>query len=280
MTSTAQPAAPTVSLRHGAEMPVLGLGTWPMDNRETADAVAAAIGAGYRMVDTAENYGNEEGVGEGIRRSGIDRAEIFITSKFNRSWHSVDGVRRAFEDSSRRLGVGYIDLFLIHWPNPGLGQFIEAMKGLDALRADGLIRAAGVSNFKTHHLRALFDAGLVPEVNQVQLDPRHTRTGIRELDAARGIVTESWSPLGRNSGLLDDPLILELAAKYGRTPSQIVLRWHTQLGLVATPKSGNPARLKENIGIFDFTLDDDDLQRVSSLDAGEGGILDSDQFGH
>lgn len=261
-------------------MPVLGLGTWPLDNRETADAVEAAVETGYRLFDTAENYQNEEGLGEGIRRSGIDRAEVFITTKFNKQWHSYDGARQAFDNSAHRLGVDYIDLLLIHWPNPALGGFVEAFRGLEALRADGRVRAVGVSNFKPHHLQALFDAGLIPEVNQIQLDPRHTRPDVRAIDDQHGIITEAWSPLGRDSGLREDPAITALAEKYGKTAAQIVLRWHTQLGLVATPKSANPQRLAENISIFNVELSAEDLRTISALDTGDGGILDSDEFGH
>lgn len=273
-------AAPTIELLSGVSIPVLGLGTWPLDDDEAAEAVEKAVSAGYRLFDTAENYGNEAGVGEGIRRSGIDRDQVFITTKFNQQWHSVDGVRKAFEQSAARLGVDYIDLLLVHWPNPGQDRYVDAVKGLAALREDGLIRAIGVSNFKPTHLQRVLDEGLVPDVNQIQLDPRHTRAESREFHAKHGIVTESWSPLGKGSDLLQDPAVDRLADKYGMTPAQVVLRWHLQLGLVAIPKSANPLRIKQNINLFGFELTQDEVDSLSALDTGDGDITDSDSFGH
>lgn len=273
-------AAPTIELLSGVSMPVLGLGTWPLDDDEAATAVEKAVSVGYRLIDTAENYGNEAGVGEGIRRSGIEREQVFITTKFNRQWHSVDGVRKAFEQSAARLGVDYIDLLLVHWPNPEQNGYVDAVKGLAALREEGLLRAIGVSNFKPDHLQRVLDEGLVPDVNQIQLDPRHTRADSRRFHARHGIVTESWSPLGKGSDLLQDPAVDRLADKYGMTPAQIVLRWHLQLGLVAIPKSANPLRIKQNINLFGFELTPDEVDSLSALDTGDGDITDSDSFGH
>lgn len=273
-------AAPTIELLSGASIPVLGLGTWPLDDDEAATAVEQAVSAGYRLFDTAENYGNEAGVGEGIRRSGIERDAVFITTKFNKQWHSVDGARKAFEQSAARLGVDYIDLLLVHWPNPDQDRYLDAVKGLAALREDGLIRAIGVSNFKPTHLQRVLDEGLVPEVNQIQLDPRHTRPESRHFHGKHGIVTESWSPLGKGGNLLQDPAVDRLADKYGMTPAQIVLRWHIQLGLVAIPKSANPLRIKQNINLFGFELTQDEVESLSALDTGDGEITDSDSFGH
>lgn len=273
-------AAPTIELLSGVSIPVLGLGTWPLDDDEAATAVEQAVSAGYRLFDTAENYGNEAGVGEGIRRSGIERDEVFITTKFNKQWHSVDGVRKAFEQSAARLGVDYIDLLLVHWPNPDQDRYVDAVKGLAALREDALIRAIGVSNFKPTHLQRLLDEGLVPDVNQIQLDPRHTRPESRHFHATHGIVTESWSPLGKGSNLLQDPAVDRLADKYGMTPAQIILRWHIQLGLVAIPKSANPLRIRQNINLFGFELAQDEVESLSALDTGDGDITDSDSFGH
>jgi 2,5-diketo-D-gluconate reductase A len=272
--------APLLDLRNGATIPLLGLGTWPMDNAETAAAVERALGLGYRLIDTAENYGNEAGVGEGVRRSGLPREEVFITTKFNKEWHSYDGVRRAFDAGSGRLGVEYVDLLLIHWPNPGQDRYVEAFKGMAALLEEGLVRAIGTSNFKPAHLQRLFDAGLVPDVNQIQLDPRHTRTDLVELHRGHGIATEAWSPLGRGGSLLREPAIAALADKYNRTPAQIVLRWHTQQGFVAIPKSGRPERLAENLAVFDFSLDDAEVRELSALDTGVADIYDADEFGH
>ncbi|GAB3033295.1 aldo/keto reductase [Parafrigoribacterium mesophilum] len=261
-------------------MPLLGLGTWPMDDEQTAAAVETAIEIGFRLFDTAEQYGNECGVAEGLRRSGIDRDEVFITTKFNRQWHSRRGVRQAFTNAIERLNVDYIDLFTVHWPNPNQGHYVEAVEGLDYLLREGLIRAVGVSNFKPAHLDRLFDVGLVPDVNQLQLDPRHTRNSARALHREYGIATQCWSPLGRDSGLRTERLVLALADKYGRTPSQIILRWHTQQGYSAIPKASSRVHLTENMASFDFDLSTEDLERVSQLDTGEADIYDSDAFGH
>jgi 2,5-diketo-D-gluconate reductase A len=271
---------PTVTLRNGLELPALGMGTWPMDNAQAADAVAAAVEAGYRLFDTAENYGNEAGVGEGIRRSGIARSDVVITTKFNKQWHSRDGVRRAFDASARRLGTEYIDLLLVHWPNPDQDRYVEAVLGLADLLEEGLIRGIGVSNFKPAHLQRLAEAGVIPDLNQIQVDPRHVREASRQANNRLGIVTESWSPLGRDGGLLEDTVVTALAAKYGKTPGQIVLRWHVQQGLVPIPKASSPAHLAENLAVFDFALEETEIADLSALDTGEAGILDSDSFGH
>lgn len=270
----------SIPLLSGASMPLLGLGTWPMDNEQTAAAVAAAIDLGYRLFDTAEQYHNESGVAEGLRRSGIARDDVFITTKFNRQWHSRRGVREAFENAVTRLDTDYIDLFVVHWPNPDDGHFVEAVEGLDSLLRAGQIRAVGVSNFKPAHLDRLFDVGRVPDVNQIQLDPRHTRNAARAVHGEYQIATQCWSPLGRDSGLRGDTVILALAEKYGRTPSQIILRWHTQQGYSAIPKAASRAHLTENLASFDFDLSQEDLALVSALDTGEADIYDSDVFGH
>ncbi|MCG2621951.1 aldo/keto reductase [Arthrobacter sp. I2-34] len=272
--------APVVTLRNGAKMPLLGLGTWPMENAEAAEVVEAALELGYRLIDTAENYANEPGVGVAVKHSSVPREDIFITTKFNKQWHSYDGVEEAFEASARRLGVDYIDLLMVHWPVPEQDRYVDAVAGMTKLLADGRIRALGVSNFKTAHLRRLFDSGLVPDVNQVQLDPLHTRPDIVELHRQHGIVTEAWSPLGRGGALLQEPAVTALAERYGRTPAQIVLRWHTLVGNVAIPKSSHPDRLAENLGIFDFVLTGEELDSLSALNSGETGLLDADVFGH
>lgn len=271
---------PTVTLRNGLELPALGMGTWPMDDAQAADAVATAVETGYRLFDTAENYGNEAGVGEGIRRSGIARSDVVITTKFNKRWHSRDGVRQAFSASAQRLGTDYIDLLLVHWPNPDQDQYVEAVLGLNDLLEEGLIRGIGVSNFKPAHLQRLADAGVIPDLNQIQVDPRHIREESRQANNQLGIVTESWSPLGRDGGLLEDPAVTALAEKYGRTPGQIVLRWHVQQGLVPIPKASSREHLAENLAVFDFALEDSEIAALSALDTGEAGILDSDSFGH
>jgi 2,5-diketo-D-gluconate reductase A len=274
--------APTLTLLHGATIPALGLGTWPLRGADAATAVRTAIEAGYRLVDTAENYRNEDGVGQGIRDSGIDRSEVFVTTKFNREWHSVDGVRRAYEASLQRLGTDYIDMLMVHWPNPDQGRFVDAVRGLNALLAEGSIKAIGVSNFKPSHLREVIGmSGVTPDVNQIQLSPYSTRDTTRAFDAEHGIITESWSPIGGSGdNLRADPLVVGIGEKYGKSATQVVLRWHIQLGLVAIPKSANPGRIAENIDIFDFELSNDEVAAISALDQREADVADSDTTGH
>jgi 2,5-diketo-D-gluconate reductase A len=272
--------APTRLLRGGASIPQLGLGTWPLDDTQAARAVASGIERGYRLIDTAENYGNERGVGEGVRQSGLPRDEIVITSKFNRQWHSVDGARTACEASLKRLGVDYLDLLLIHWPNPDQNAYVEAFEGLVALREAGLVRAIGTSNFKQAHLLRLIDAGFVPEVNQIQLDPRHGRGDLLAFHKLHDIATEGWSPLGQGNDLLSHPVLGEIAEAHGRSPAQIALRWQVQQGIIPIPKSADPARQSANLDVFSFALSDEDMATIATLDEGDGGITDSDRFGH
>lgn len=274
--------APTLPLLRGAQIPALGLGTSPLIGSESTRQVRTALEAGYRLIDTAEKYRNEDAVGQAIRDSGIDRSEIFITTKFNRQWHSVDGVRTTYEASLKRLGVDYIDLLLVHWPNPDQDRYVDALRGLQAILDDGGLRAIGTSNFKPAHLqRVLDETGVTPDVNQIQLSPYSTRTASREYHAAHGIVTESWSPLGASGGeLRNDPVITAIAKDHEKSPTQVVLRWHVQLALVAIPRSSNPGRIAENINIFDFELTDEEMSKISALDRGESMIADSDVVGH
>jgi len=274
--------APTLPLRHGAEIPVLGLGTSPLVGADSVRQVRTALESGYRLIDTAENYHNEDAVGQAIRDIGLNRNEIYITTKFNRRWHDVDGVRQAYEASLRRLGVDYIDLMLVHWPNPDQDRYVEAVQGLQALLDSGGLRAIGTSNFKPAHLqRVLDETGITPDVNQIQLSPYSTRNESREYHAAHDIVTEAYSPLGASSSdLRGDPVITGIAKDHGKSPTQVVLRWHVQLGLVAIPRSSNPGRIAENIDIFDFELTEQDMSKISALDRGESVATDSDVFGH
>jgi 2,5-diketo-D-gluconate reductase A len=274
--------APTLLLRNGAEIPVLGLGTSPLQGTESAKQVRTALEAGYRLIDTAENYRNEDAVGQALRDSGIDRSEVFITTKFNRRWHSVDGVRQAYEASLERLGVDYADLLLVHWPNPDQDRYVDALRGLDALLSDTGLRAIGTSNFKPAHLqRVLDETGITPDVNQIQLSPYSTRNQSRAYHAAHGIVTESWSPLGASGDeLRNDPVITGIAEDHGKSPTQVVLRWHVQLGLVVIPRSSNPGRMAENLDIFDFELTEQEMITIGSLDRGDAVVRDSDEFGH
>jgi 2,5-diketo-D-gluconate reductase A len=274
--------APTLPLRNGAEIPVLGLGTSPLVGADSVRQVRTALESGYRLIDTAENYRNEEAVGQAARDSGIDRSEIFITTKFNRRWHAVDGVRQAYEASLKRLGVDYVDLMLVHWPNPDQDRYVEAVRGLQAVLDNGGLRAIGTSNFKPSHLqRVLDETGITPDVNQIELSPYSTRNESRAYQAAHGIVTESYSPIGASGReLRSDPVITEIARDHGKSPTQVVLRWHIQLGLVAIPRSSNPGRIAENIDIFDFDLTEQQMSKISALDRGESVVTDSDVFGH
>jgi 2,5-diketo-D-gluconate reductase A len=272
---------PTLTLANGVAMPSLGLGTSPMGDRAAEEIVAAALRDGYRLIDTAENYRNEGGVGRGVRASGVDRDEVFVTTKFNERWHGEAEARHAFANAAERLGLAHIDLLLIHWPNPQKDRYVDAWKGLLSLLEEGSVRAIGVSNFKPAHLDRLLEATRVaPHVNQIQLDPTRSRPEERAYHAAHGIVTESWSPIGAGAGLLADPTIVDLARRRSKTPAQIVLRWHVQLGLVPIPKTSKPERLAENRAVFDFELTPADLEELGALDRRDVGVMDSDRFGH
>ena len=276
------PETPTVTLRNGLALPVIGLGTWPLRGAEAAAAVRTALEAGYRLIDTAENYRNEDGVGQGLRDSGVPREDVVITTKFNREWHSVDGVRQAWRASTERLGVDHLDVFMVHWPNPGQDRYVDAVRGLAALLEDGSIRAIGVSNFSPAHLQRLVDeTGLVPDLNQIQLSPYASRKDHRDYHREHGIVTESWSPIGGSGeGLRSDAVVAAIADELGRTPTQVVLRWHVQTGLVAGPKSGDPGRIAENLDVFGFELSPEQLSRINALDRGEVDVADPETFGH
>jgi len=270
---------PAVTLSHGAVMPRVGLGTSPMGDAEAERAVAEALEAGYRLVDTAEAYRNEVGVGRGLK--GAPREELFVTSKFNKQWHSVDGVRTTFEASVERLRIEYLDLLLIHWPNPDQDRYVDAWLGLIELREAGLVRAIGTSNFKPSHLQRVIDeTGVAPEVNQIQLSPLWTKQENRDFHAQYGIVTEAWSPIGRGSDLLERPVVVEIARAHGKRPAQVVLRWDVQLDVVPIPKSANRQRLEQNLALFDFALTDDEMAQLSALDGSGSAPADSDRFGH
>jgi 2,5-diketo-D-gluconate reductase A len=272
---------PTVTLATGVAMPALGFGTSPMGDRQAEAAVADAIRAGYRLIDTAENYRNEAGVGRGIRASGVDRDELFVTTKFNRRWHGEAEARQAWANSAERLGLELIDLLLIHWPNPRQDRYVDAWRGLVGLLEDGKVSAIGVSNFKPVHLDRLLDAtGVAPHVNQIQLDPRISRAQERSYHAGHDIVTESWSPIGAGGDLLAEPTIVDLARSRSKTPAQIVLRWHVQLGLIPIPKTSKPERMPENIDVFDFELSEREMGELATLDGHGEGVVDSDRFGH
>ncbi|MGY3379513.1 2,5-diketo-D-gluconate reductase A [Arthrobacter sp. TE12231] len=270
----------TAELAPGVRIPLIGLGTWPLTGEDAAAAVAQAIGSGYRHIDTAENYANEAAVGEGIRRSGIERSRLFLTTKFNTEWHSRDGVREAFGHAVKRLRTDYLDLFLVHWPNPAQGRFVEACEGLQRLVEEGSIRAWGVSNFKPAHLRLVQAARLKVPVNQVQIDPEHGQPRQLAYHRDHSIQTAAYSPLGRNGAFLSHPAVTGPARDLGKTPAQIVLRWHVQHDRVAVPKSASLDRQRENLDVFTFALSQDQLDAIDALDTGAPPRLDSDTFFH
>jgi 2,5-diketo-D-gluconate reductase A len=275
---------PAIPLNTGATIPQVGLGTWPLDNAQAADTVVAAIEVGYRHVDTATRYGNEAGVGDGIHRSAIARGELFVTTKLDGEFQggdrAIDGLRAALD----RLGTSYVDLLLIHWPLPGRDEYVSTWRTFERLQADGLTRAIGVSNFKPAHLdRLAAETSVVPAVNQIQLSPAITRLEQRAYNAAHGIVTQSWGPLGGERGagsLLAEPAIVDIATRLDRTPAQVVLRWHVQQGLVVIPKSTDPQRLAHNLDVFSFDLSSDDMAALATLDQGPDAGVDSDTTGH
>ena len=274
--------APLIELNDGNRIPQLGLGTWPLDDEQVAAAVVQAVEAGYRHIDTAVKYGNERGVGNGIRASVVDRSELFITTKLDGEFQGHDRAVAGLEGSLKRLGLDYVDLLLIHWPLPGRDQYVSTWQTFERLQAEGKVRSIGVSNFKPAHLeRLMAETDVVPAVNQIQLSPAITRTAEREFHARHGIVTESYSPLGGSGAdLLSAPVLSQLAEKHGKTPGQLVLRWHIQNGLVTIPKTASPERMAENLDVFDFALDPQDLAELSVLDEGPGAGNDSDKTGH
>lgn len=274
--------SPLIKLNDGHSIPQMGLGTWPLDDDQVAAAVVTAVEAGYRHIDTAVKYGNEEGVGNGIRASEVDRSEIFVTTKLDGPFQGQDRAVEGLEGSLRRMKLDYVDLLLIHWPLPARDEFISTWKTFERLQAEGKARSIGVSNFKPAHLeRLLAETDVVPAVNQIQLSPAITRVAEREFNARHGIVTESYSPLGGSgASLLDAPVLAQLGEKYDKTPGQLVLRWHIQNGLVVIPKSGDPERMRENLDVFDFALDPQDLAEIAILDEGPGAGIDSDVSGH
>lgn len=264
----------------GAAVPMIGLGTWPLVGEDAADAVARGIANGYRHVDTAQKYGNEDAVGEGIRRAGIGRSELWVTSKLSLPGHSRTAVRTAYAEALDRLGLEYLDLFLIHWPNPQLDRYVETCVGLQELVDEGALRSWGVSNFKPAHLDRVAAAGLKPAVNQIQVDPHHLQRSQLEHNAALGITTAAYSPLGRAGTFLEHPAVTGPAAAHGKTPAQVVLRWHLESGRIAVPKSASNDRQLENLNVFDFALTDGERSAIDALDTGAGPRLDADEYGH
>ncbi|MDQ1583967.1 MAG: 2,5-diketo-D-gluconate reductase [Microbacteriaceae bacterium] len=272
---------PSLPLNNGTSIPQIGLGTSPLTDKEVERTIVVATELGYRHIDTAARYGNETGVGAGIRSSGLPREEFFVTTKLDGPYQGDDRAVAGLDGSLERLGLDYVDLLLIHWPLPARDQYVSTWKTFERLLAAGKTRAIGVSNFKPAHLeRLLAETDVAPAVNQIQLNPGVPRAEQREYDSAHGIVTESWSPLGAGNDLLASPVLARIGAQYGKTPGQVVLRWHVELGLVAIPKSATPARLAENLDVFDFALSPDDLRAIEDLSVGAAPGVDSDRTGH
>ena len=252
-------------LNDGNSIPSVGLGVWQTPPEATERAVAAALEAGYRHIDTAAAYGNEREVGNAVKTSGLAREDVFITTKLRNADQGYETTTAAFEQSTERLGIEYLDLYLIHWPVPAIGEFVDTWGAFAALRDLGRIRSIGVSNFEPEHLDTLIDTtGIVPTVNQVELHPLLPQTDLRQVHAMLGIATEAWSPLGQGS-LLENPTITKVAAAHAKTPAQALIRWHLQLGNIVIPKSVNPERIVSNFDVFDFALSDDEMASISSL---------------
>ena len=270
-----QDAVPDVAhhvLRDGQRIPQLGFGTYPMDDAEAEALLPEALWQGYRLLDTAVNYGNERGVGQGIRHSGISREDIFLTSKIPGRDHGRESVRRSLEGSLQRLGTDYLDLYLIHWPNPGVDQYVQTWQAMLEARDEGLVRSVGVSNFLPEHLLRLeAETGEMPVVNQVELHPQYQQEALRAFHQEHRILTQAWSPLGRKTDLLQSDWLAEIARRQGRTPAQVVLRWHVQSGIVPIPKSSNPQRMAENIDVFKWELTDEQMERLRMMHTGISG---------
>ncbi|WP_433858977.1 aldo/keto reductase [Streptomyces kronopolitis] len=260
---------PSITLNNGIEMPQLGYGVWQIEDDQAFTAVGQALEAGYRSIDTAAIYGNEEGTGKALAASGLPREELFVTTKLWNGDQGHDATLRAFDTSLSKLGLEYVDLYLIHWPLPSRDTYVDTYRALEKIQAGGRARAIGVSNFLPGHLeRLLGETSVVPAVNQIELHPQFQQAESRAFHARHNVVTEAWSPLGQGKGLLEHATLAELAAKHGKTPAQVVLRWHLQLGNVVIPKSVTPSRIAENIDVFDFELDDTDLATLAALDSG------------
>jgi 2,5-diketo-D-gluconate reductase A len=276
--STSTDRVPHVALRDGGEIPQLGFGVFQVPPAETAEVVRQALTSGYRHIDTAAAYRNEAAVGQALHASGLDRGDVFVTTKCFNDDHGYEQAKRAFHESLRRLEFEYLDLYLIHWPVPAHDRYVETWKAFIELQAEGLVRAIGVSNFQPAHLeRLVAETGVTPAINQVELHPYFQQVGLRYEHEQLGIVTEAWSPLAQGR-VLDDPAITAIASKHGRTPGQIVIRWHLQQGNVVIPKSVTPERIEENFDVFDFQLSDGEMEAIDALDAGERIGPDPDTF--
>ncbi len=264
------PHAPLITLNDGIQIPQLGLGVWQLDDDQAYDSSVAALKAGYRHIDTAMIYGNEAGVGRAVAESELAREQIFITTKLWNADQGFDSARRALDASLSKLKLDHVDLYLIHWPCPANGKFIDSWKALIQARDDGKAKSIGVSNFRVEDIEHIVAAtGVMPAVNQIELHPLLQQSALRDYHQTHGILTESWSPIAQGGELLENPILKDIAARHGKTAAQVILRWHIQLGLVVFPKSVTPARIKENIDVFDFKLSNEDMAAIASLDAGK-----------
>ena len=271
--STTVGNVPLITLNDGNHIPQLGLGVFQIPPDETTAAVRTALEIGYRHIDTAQMYGNEQGVGQGVRESGVDRGQVYITSKLNNGFHRPDDARRAFEETLSELGTDYVDLFLIHWPLPTRydGDFVSTWTTLEEFKADGRARSIGVSNFQIHHLQELArETATTPAVNQIEVHPYFGNDEVRAYGVEHDIATEAWSPIAQGK-VLGDPVVIRIAKAYGVHPAQVVLRWHIERGDVVFPKSVHPQRMKENFEIFDFEINDEEIEALTALNRGEDG---------
>jgi len=265
-------AAPSFSLNDGRQIPQVGFGVWQIAESEAARVVGEAISAGYRLIDTATIYGNERGVGQALREAAVPPSDLFVTTKLWNDAHGRDAALRAFDESLARLQLDRVDLYLIHWPAPQRGAYVETWRALTELKSQGRARSIGVSNFTVEHLEKIIgETGVVPAINQIELHPRWPQDALRDFHRRHGIVTQSWSPLGQGQ-LIGDATVAAVASKMRRTPAQVLLRWHLQLGLLAIPKSEKLTRIRENLQVFDFSLDEADMKALSSLKDPRGRI--------
>ena len=271
---------PTIALNNGVVIPQLGFGVYQITRDDTRQATLDALEVGYRHIDTAEMYGNEKEVGEAVSASGLARSEVFVTSKLNNGFHARDAALRAFDGTLDALGFDYLDLFLIHWPLPSIGDFVDTWRAMQEISESGRVKAIGVSNFQEKHLQRLFDeTSIVPAVNQIEVHPYLVQDTLRAFNAAHGIMTEAWSPIAQGT-VLGDEVIVSIAEKVDKTPAQVTLRWHIQRGDIVFPKSVTRSRVEENFAIFDFELSDDDMRSITELDRNERTGPDPDTFNY
>lgn len=272
---------PSYTLNDGHSLPALGFGTYPLGGESGVESLVSALHQGYRLIDSAVNYENEGAVGEAIRRSGVPRDELVVTSKLPGRHHAYAEAITCVHESLYRMQLDHLDLYLIHWPLPNVGRYVEAWQALVDLQRDGVLRSIGVSNFLPEHLdRIIAETGVTPAVNQVELHPYFPQVQQRQVDDEHGIRTESWSPLGRAGEVFRDPVVTGIADAHGRTPAQVVLRWHVQLGAVPLPKAASASRQLENLSVFDFELDDDQVAAITALGRSDGRLFGADPATH